>query len=128
MINFLHIDLGTGEFSAIPLSTCGLHWGGTQTGCEERGNVCSSLSSTRILGLSRVLTGAEALGKRFSERIFKLFKWDFVVVPAADLNMSARDKVGLELLRECASQCIEGVRNWGSCTKAPDLLNMRGEF
>jgi hypothetical protein len=66
---------------------------------EERVPVYSSLSSEGILGLSRVLTTVEALGKRFSERIFKLFKWDFVVVPVADLNMSARDKKGFSLLK-----------------------------
>jgi hypothetical protein len=66
---------------------------------DERHPVYSSLSSERIRGLSRVLTSAGALGERFSGRMFKLFKWDFVVVPAADLNMSARDKKGLAPLK-----------------------------
>jgi hypothetical protein len=52
---------------------------------EEGGNVFSSLSFERIPGLRRVLSSIEALWKRFSERIFKLFKWDFVVVPLAAL-------------------------------------------
>jgi hypothetical protein len=63
-----------------------------QTVAQEGSTVFSSLSSERILRLSWVLTSIEALWKRFSERIFKLFKWDFVVVPVAALNMSIEIK------------------------------------
>jgi hypothetical protein len=71
----------------LPIASGEHYWEHRQAVAEEGGTVFSSLSSLRIPGLSRVLTSIEALWKRFSERIFILFKWDFGVVLAAALNM-----------------------------------------